>query len=152
MAVDIRKAHRRLIEEAFGKGNLEAYDEICDASCRFHDPLAGDSGLQEEKQICVMYRSAFPDLRPTILASYADGDTAVTHWRMTGTNRGSLMGAEPTGKSGEVEGISIAKFRNGRIAETWVQWDALGLFRQLGVVPSAMMGAGAAVSETRAHV
>ena len=152
MAVDIKKAHRRLIEEAFGKGNLEVYDEVCDASCRFHDPFTGDSGLREEKQACLGYRAAFPDLKPTILAGYADGDTVITHWRMSGTHRGSLMGLEATGKGGTVEGISIAKFRNGRIAEAWVQWDALGLFRQLGVTPSAFTPAGAGGPEKRTHV
>ncbi len=152
MAVDIKKAQRRLIEEAFGKGNLEVYDELCDASCKFHDPFMGDMGLSESKEACLGYRAAFPDLKPTILGSYADGDTAVTHWRMTGTNRGALLGIEATGKRCTVEGISIAKFRGGLIAEASVQWDALGLLRQLGVAPSATLGAGARGPEARPHV
>ena len=28
MAVDIKQAHRQLLEEAFGKGRLDAFDEI----------------------------------------------------------------------------------------------------------------------------
>ncbi len=143
MAVDLKQAHRRLIEEVFGKGNLDALDEICDRGYKAHDPLTGDADLQREKQVCAMYRSAFPDLKPTFLGSYADGDTVITHWRMTGTHTAKLMDVEPTGNRCTCEGVSIAKFRGGKIVEEWAQWDALGLFRQLGVAPSMATGAGA---------
>lgn len=151
MAVDIKAAYRRVLEDAFGKGKVEAYDELCDEDCKFHDPLSGDLGVQEMKQICLGYRSAFPDLKVTILGTYADGDTSVTHWRMSGTNRGPLMGRAPTGKSGIVEGVSIARFRGGRCVENWAQWDALGMFRQLGVDASASQTAGSQEPEARPH-
>lgn len=134
MAVDIKQAQRRLIEEAFGKGNFGAYDEICDPGYRAHDPVTGDADLKQEKEHCRMYRTAFPDLAPSILRSWvdADGDTCITQWRMTGTHRGQLMGVAPTGRRCTVEGISISHFRGGKLVEDWVQWDALGLMRQLG--------------------
>jgi len=96
-----------------------------------------------------MYRTAFPDLKPTIISSWADGDTAVTHWRMSGTHQGHLMGIDPTGKRCIVEGISIAKFRRGKLVESWVQWDALGLMRQLGVAPETGARSTEPTSETR---
>jgi hypothetical protein len=65
MGVDIKKAHRRLLEEAFGKGHFEAFDEICDSGYRSHDPVTGDADLRQEKENCRMYRTAFPDLQPT---------------------------------------------------------------------------------------
>ena len=134
MAVDIKQAQRRLLEEAFGKGNFDVYDEICDPSYRTHDPVTGDADLKQEKENCRMYRTAFPDLAPTILRSWvdADGDTCISHWRMTGTHQGPLMGVAPTGRRCTVEGISISHFRSGKLVEDWVQWDALGLMRQLG--------------------
>lgn len=134
MAVDIKQAQRRLIEEAFGKGNFDVYDEICDPSYRTHDPVAGDADLKQEKENCRRYRTAFPDLTPTILRSWvdADGDTCICHWRMTGTHQAPLMGVAPTGRRCTVEGISISHFRGGKLVEDWVQWDALGLMRQLG--------------------
>jgi predicted ester cyclase len=151
MAVDIKQAHRRLIEEAFGKGNLDVYDEICDPGFKEHDPVTGDADLQQEKDNCRMYRSAFPDLKPTFLGSYADGDTCVTHWRMTGTHKKALMGIEPTGKRCTVDGISVAKFRGGKLAESWTQWDALGMLRQLGVAPELGAGTRGTTTETRPH-
>ncbi len=150
MAVDIKKAHRRLIEEAFGKGNFDVFDEICDTSYRAHDPVTGDVDLRQEKENCRMYKTAFPDLTPTVLGCYSDGDTVITHWRMTGTHQKPLMGIAPTGKRCTVEGISVGRFRGGKLVEDWAQWDALGLMRQLGVAPE--VGApGARPGEKRPH-
>jgi predicted ester cyclase len=143
MAVDIKQAYRKLLEEAFGKGNLEVFDEICDRGYRGHDPVAGDGDLQKSKESCRMYRAAFPDLQPTVLGMFLDGDCVITHWRMTGTHQGALMGTAPTGNRCTCEGISLAKFRNGKLVEDWVQWDALGLFRQIGAAQSLQPGAGA---------
>ena len=152
MAVDIKQAYRRLLGEAFGKGNLDAFDEVCAPTFRSHDPLMGDLDLAREKESCRGYRAAFPDLKETILASFLDGDTVITHWRMTGTHSGPLMGLEPTGKRCTVEGISIAAFKAGKLVEDWVQWDALGLMRQLGAVPSLQAPApGARAAQTRPH-
>lgn len=150
MAVEIKQVHRRLIEEAFGKGNLEVFDECCEAGYRAHDPVSGDADLREEKEICRGYRTAFPDLKPTILGCWSDGDTVVTHWRMTGTHQKPLMGIQPTGARCTVEGMTVARFRAGKVAEEWSQWDALGLMRQLGVeqMPEAARRGGA---ERRPH-
>lgn len=135
MAVDIKQSHRRLLEEAFGKGNFAVFDELCVPDYRGHDPLVGDTDLAATRATCAMYRTAFPDIAPTFLGAFADGDTVITHWRMFGTQRGALMGIAPSGKRCTVEGITIAKFRSGKIAEEWTQWDAFGLLRQLGVAP-----------------
>ena len=152
MAVDIKQAYRRIVEEAFGEGDLRVFDEVCDPSCRFHDPLAGDNDLDGAKASCRMYREAFPDLKATLLGSYVDGVTVITHWRMSGTHRGALMQLQPTGVHGTVEGIAIGKFRNGKLVEDWVQWDAMGLMRQLGVGPSLVTASsGARGDELRPH-
>jgi len=135
MAVDIRQTARRLIEEAFGGGNVNVFDELCTRDYRSHDPVTGDADLAGEKENCRMYKTAFPDLKPTILGSYVDGETCVTHWRMTGTHLKDLMAIKPTGARCTVEGVTIDRFKGGKIAESWAQWDALGLMRQLGVAP-----------------
>lgn len=150
MAVEIKQVHRRLIEEAFGKGNFDVYDELCDGGYRAHDPVTGDADLRQEKENCRAYRTAFPDLKPTILGCWSEGDVVVTHWRMTGTHQKPLMGINPTGNRCTVDGISVARFRAGKVAEEWAQWDALGLMRQLGVerMPEAVASRG---SERRPH-
>ena len=113
MAVDIKQAHRRIFEEAYGKGKLEVFDELCDRSYRSHDPFTGDASLEQTKESCRMYRAAFPDMQPTTVGSFLDGDTVVTQWRMVGTHQGALMNIAPSGARCTVEGITIGKFRGG---------------------------------------
>ncbi len=149
MAIDIKQAHRRLIEEVWAKGNFDVASEVCDPSYRSHDPLQPDTDLRATVESARTYRTAFPDMKVTFLGSWAEGDTCVTHWRMTATHKKAFMGIEATGVRGTVEGINIAKFRGGKLVEEWVQWDALGLLRQLGVAPKLEMGAPA--RETRPH-
>jgi predicted ester cyclase len=152
MAVDVKKAYRRLVEEAFGRGNLDVYDETCAPSYRAHDPLAGDLDLARSKENCRTYRTAFPDLAPTILGCWAEGDVVVLHWRMTGTHQRALMDVAPTGARCTVEGISLGRFKGGKLVEDWAQWDALGLLRQIGVAPDlAARAASGRPAEVRPH-
>ncbi|WP_242334937.1 MULTISPECIES: ester cyclase [Anaeromyxobacter] len=151
MAVDIKQSHRRMFEEAWGKGNFGIFDELCDPKYRSHDPLAGDTDLEKTRELCRQYRDAFPDMAPTILGSFADHDTVITRWRMTGTHRAALMGIEPTGTRCTVEGITVGKFKGAKLVEEWTQWDALGLMRQLGVATAPQAGAGARATEKRPH-
>jgi hypothetical protein len=34
-----------------------------------------------------------------------------------------------------VTGITIDRYQNGKVVESWVNYDALGMFQQLGVIP-----------------
>ena len=99
-----------------------------------------------------MYRKAFPDLKPAILASYTAGDVCVQHWRMTGTHQGELLGLSPMGARCTVEGITIDRYKGGRIAESWAQWDALGLMRQLGVQIPLGAASAATTARRQTHV
>jgi steroid delta-isomerase-like uncharacterized protein len=64
------------------------------------------------------------------------GDKVVARWIGSGTHRGELMGVDPTGKPISVDAISIFRVADGKIAEEWTVWDALGLLQQVGAVPA----------------
>jgi predicted ester cyclase len=46
------------------------------------------------------------------------------------------MGVDPTGRPIAVEAISVFRVADGKIAEEWTVWDALGLLQQVGAVPA----------------
>ena len=64
----------------------------------------------------------------------ADGDRVATRWRLEGTHSNRLLGIEASHRFVCVEGIRIDRIDRGRIAETWNQWDVLGMLRQLGAL------------------
>jgi predicted ester cyclase len=70
---------------------------------------------------------------------------------MTGTHEKALLSIAPTGKKVAVEGISFDRFRNGKLVESFVQWDTLRFLQTLGVVPKLDLTAPKAEAERRPH-
>jgi predicted ester cyclase len=64
----------------------------------------------------------------------SEGETVTARWSCHGTHNGDLNGIAPTGKQFAISGITVARFNDGKMIEGWVNWDALGLMQQLGVV------------------
>ena len=130
---------RRVFEEAFSQGKLDAIEEIVLSTGVGHDPAMPRDvhGIDGTKQMIGGYRAAFPDLELAVEQQIAEGDLVVTRWTARGTHEGELMGVAPTGKQATVSGITIDRFDGGRIAESWTNWDTLGLLKQLGAVPIA---------------
>ena len=102
-------------------------------------------GLAAFKGVVTKYRSAFPDCRLEIDDIFSAGDKVVVRWRYSGTHKGQLEGVAPTGRPVKGTGITINLLSGDRIREAYINWDALGLMQQLGVVtlPGKAMGAGA---------
>jgi steroid delta-isomerase-like uncharacterized protein len=129
-------AARRLLDEAWSQGNLEAVDELVADSYVFHDPLVpGIEGTEGLKQLINMYRTGYPDLKFTLEDQLSDGDKVINRWTCAGTHKGELMGIPATGKYTTTSGISISRYEGGKAIEEWVRWDALGWLQQLGVIP-----------------
>ena len=101
-------------------------------------PLGCQRGPRAIERFLKPYLRAFPDLRIVFEDAIADRDRVVTRWRMEGTHQGPLMGIPASGKSISIEGIRIDRIENGRIAESWMQMDSLGLLEQIGVLPRSL--------------
>ena len=138
MSAESNKAlSRRLLEEAFNAGNIDVVDELVTTDVVNHDAALPEAmiGPEAAKATISGYRTAFPDLRITIEEQIADDQGVATRWSAKGTHEGDLMGMAPTGKQATVTGITIDRIVDGRIAESWTNWDTLGMLQQLGVVP-----------------
>jgi predicted ester cyclase len=82
-----------------------------------------------------LYLQAFPDLQVTFEDMMADRDRVVARWRLEGTQKGPLMGIAPSGRRIKLEGIRIDRIADGKIVESWMQWDTLSLLEQIGALP-----------------
>ncbi len=140
-AEDQDAAARRVLEDAFNRGDFTAADELVAPEAILHDPtlpreLQGLRGPEPFKRVVSAYRAAFPDVRLVVDDTIAQGDRVVLRWHAEGTHRGRLQGLAPTGGRASVTGISITRWDNGKLVEFWVEWDNLGLARQIGAAPS----------------
>ena len=137
MSEQNKTAVRRLFDELWNKGNLPVADELFAQNYSHHDSSTPEfgQGPGSEKKRATLYRTAFPDVRLTVEDIIAEGETVTARWSCKGTHRGDLNGIASTGKQFNISGISVVRFTSGKISESWVNWDALGLMQQLGVVP-----------------
>ena len=143
---------RRLFTELWNNGNLSVADEVFAPNYAHYDPSTPDFGRgpDSEKKRAALYRTAFPDLHLTIEDVIAEGETVMTRWSCRGSHKGDLNGIAPTGKHITITGLTVARVSNGKIVEGYVNWDALGLMQQLGVVPQLAAKAQAvAATSTR---
>jgi hypothetical protein len=60
-----------------------------------------------------------------------EADKVAYRWTWTGTHKGELMGIAPTGNQIAITGTSIHRFADGKLVESWVSYDMLGLMQQL---------------------
>jgi len=127
---------RRFYEDVFNQRNVALVDELCTTHHVFHNPPTTLHGREEFKQLLSLYIAAFPDARFTIEDQIAEGDRVTSRYTFRGTHRGDLMGIAPTGKQVTVTGMIINRIAGGKSEEGWLNFDALGMLQQLGVIPA----------------
>lgn len=130
-----RVLHRLL--DALSEAEDAVVDALVSPDFVTHHPRSPDSGRGPEsvKYASMLFRRAFPDLRYTIEEMVAEGDRVAMRWVVEGTHTGEYFGFPPTGKRVVFKGTEIVRFSQGKVAERWVNWDTLGLFQQLGIIP-----------------
>jgi steroid delta-isomerase-like uncharacterized protein len=136
MSADNKAVVRRLFEDFWNHRERALADEIFAQSYVHHDPNTPEfgKGPESQQQVFDLYTTAFPDSRFTVEQMIAEGDTVVSRWTVRGTHKGDLLGNEPTGKQITLTGTNICRLLGGKIIESWSNWDALGMFQQLGIV------------------
>jgi steroid delta-isomerase-like uncharacterized protein len=129
---------RQMVEELFNQGNIDRADDFLapDFAEREELPPGLPGGPEGVKQLTMMLRGAFPDLKATVDDIVAEGDKVVIRQTWTGTHTGgAFMGIPPTGKSVSVGVIDIIRIAGGKFVEHWGQMDNMAMLQQLGAMP-----------------
>ena len=126
----------QFINEVLNKGDIDSAGKFFWEEMVEQVPLPGQGpGLAGLKDVLRGMRSAFPDMHWTVEEQVAEGDKVVTRFEWTGTHRGEFLGVPATGRQVKVWGIVIDRLESGKIKDTRIIMDALGLMMQLGVFP-----------------
>jgi steroid delta-isomerase-like uncharacterized protein len=127
----------RFIEEVINKGQLDTADEIVAEDFIELDPLPGQrQGREGLKEIIAILRAAFPDIHWVIDETISAGEKVVTRFTWTGTHRGPFLGILPTSQPVRVKGVVIDRVVSGKMKDSRILMDTLGLMQQLTVVPA----------------
>ena len=128
----------RWFRDIIMQGQLAVADEIFAANHIIHDPHAPPSGWPDGpeglKMVASVFGGGFSDWDITLDDQIAEGDKVATRWIASATHTGSLQGMPPTGKSVRVTGVNVMRFAEGKIVESWFNFDMLSLLQQLGPI------------------
>jgi steroid delta-isomerase-like uncharacterized protein len=124
---------RRCIEEMWNGREPDLADALYTADFVEHNPSNTDLGVGPEsvRRLMRIYLAAFPDVRFTIDDIFAVEDKVVVRYTARGTQKGELMGIAATDQQVIVSGMAICRVSNGRVAESWINWDTFGMVQQL---------------------
>ena len=127
---------RQFIENVLNAGDIEATGKY------FHDdmvelvPFPGQGpGLDGLKNVLRGLRVAFPDMHWVIEEQVQEGEKVVSRFVWSGTHRAEFFGVPATGRRVSVWGMVTDRFVDGKIKDTRLIMDALGLMAQLGAFP-----------------
>jgi steroid delta-isomerase-like uncharacterized protein len=138
MAQDNATIIRRFVDEVITQGKIESAAHYVWEDVVEQVPLPGQGpGLDGLKDILRAMRAGFPDIAFSILEQIAEGDKVASRFEWTGTHKGEFLGIPATGRPVKVWGIVIDRLENGRIKDTRIIMDTLGLMIQLGALPSS---------------
>lgn len=91
-------------------------------------------GIDAFKAYYQNYLTGFSDISFTIHDAFGQGDKIVKHWNFKGKHTGDFFGIPATGKSVDVDGVTLVKMKNGRIAREQDFLDNMAFFGQLGLL------------------
>jgi steroid delta-isomerase-like uncharacterized protein len=124
---------RCFIEDAINKGDVEAAGAYVAEDVVEQVPFPGQGpGLSGLKEVLRQLLTAFPDMRWRVEEQIAEADKVLTRFTWTGTHQSPFFGVPATQRPVEVWGMVIDRLAHGKIKETRILMDALGLMRQLG--------------------
>ena len=124
---------QRNFESIWSQCNLSVADEIIAPDYVGHIATLPEPvrGVDAFKQVVMLYHFAAPDIRFAIQDQIAEGDKVATRWIAHGTHRGEFMGIAPSGQALSVTGMGFHRLENGRIQESWDDWDALTVLQNM---------------------
>lgn len=100
-----------------------------------HDPsLPPMQGLEGARQLVALW-GGLSKRKVVIEDSVSDGDRVAVRFRITGTHTGDMVGIPATGRLVNLTATGIFRIVDGKAADNWVNFDALGLLQQVGTVP-----------------
>ena len=138
MSTEANKAVSKRFWDLLNSGSFE-FDDLLASDYVHHDPNLPPEvqrGLENYKRGVKPFYVAFPDLKGTSDDVIAEGDRVVTRLTWRGTHNGELMGIPASGRPVNFSMIVVHRVANGKLAEGWVNFDAMTMMQQVGAMPT----------------
>ncbi len=91
-------------------------------------------GIDAFKAYYQNFINGFSERTFTVKNIFGQGEQLVKHWRFTGKHTGDFFGIPATGNTVDLEGVTIAKMKNGKVVQEQDFLDSSIMMQQLGLV------------------
>jgi len=131
---------RRWFEEVWNQKKSTSVPELLAADAVMHgisetgEDVHGPAGFLA---LHAKLLSAFPDMQFTLHDCFGAGDKIVVRWTATMRHAGPGLGIEATGAEITLRGMGIARIADGKVQETWDNWDRMTMFEQIDAAVKA---------------
>ena len=126
---------RTFFEDVLGQNHLERYAESHSKDFVAHGETQ-DASLEEDMAAAKEERRIIPDVKIRVNQMVAEQDLVAVYWTAWGTNTQPGMGLPGAGKKISVNGMTIFRFKAGKICEEWGVWSLLSAMQQAGILCS----------------
>ena len=115
----------RIFEKILNQGDLAVIEEIYAEDFVAHIANAPEAtrGIEAFKQLVALFQALHPEFSFTVEDQIAEGDKVATRW----TARPPDLGSEAA-----MTGISIHRLVDGKVVESWDNWDSVSALQASG--------------------
>lgn len=125
----------RWFEEVWNKGRESAIDEMSIREVAGHglEAVAGApvNSMDEFKTYYRQLRAALSDIHVDVAQVVTEGDISVARCHVTARHTGEGLGKTPKGNAIAFSGMTMARIKDGKIAEAWNNFDFATMYQQM---------------------
>ena len=131
------KMYSNVWDEIINNGKLDLFNDTnFDPNITLIMSPENVVGIEATKDFYANYLTGFSNIEFTIVDVFGQDDKIVKHWNFKGTHSGDFFGIPPTGKSVDLDGTTLVKMKDGKIAEEQDFMDNMLFMQQLGILSS----------------
>jgi steroid delta-isomerase-like uncharacterized protein len=132
------KMYTHVWDEIMNKGKLDQFnDSNFTKDVVMHVSPADIVGIDTARAYYGQFLTGFSDIQFTIRDVFGQGDKLVKYWNFKGKHTGDFFGIPATGKSVDLDGTTLVRMQDGKIAEERDFYDNVVFLTQLGLMPPA---------------
>lgn len=129
------KMYSHTWDAVINEGKINLLDSAFSPDIVLHTSPAEIRGIDSAKKYYANYVTGFSNRQFIVKDIFGQGDKLVKYWVFKGTHSGDFFGIKATGKTVNVEGVTITRIVNGKIVEERDFFDNLEFSQQLGLIP-----------------
>jgi len=130
------KMYSHVWDEIINNRKLEMFnDSNFTQNVVMHASPSDVVGIDSARAYYANYLTGFSGITFTVKDVFGMDNKLVKHWNFKGTHTGVFFGIPATNKKVDIDGVTLVRMENGRIAEEKDFFDNLEFMQQLGLIP-----------------